>query len=219
MKARLLILFLLYLFLACNKEKEKETIVLSSKPATPLHPQSPFCNGDIIFQALPTEQCEAIKLATHSRFSHCGMIWEINHIYFVYEAVGPVVYTPLNEWISDGVDSAYAVKRVKFANKYRTAEMEQKMKDMMDSFLGVKYDMKFEPSDEKMYCSEIVWKLYRRITGLSLGDLHPMGSYDLRNVAVMTEARDRWGKNLPLQQLVIAPQDIYDSDLLETVWE
>jgi hypothetical protein len=76
-----------------------------------------------------------------------------------------------------------------------------------------------DPSDEKMYCSEIIWKLYYRVAGITLGRFRPMGSYDFSNSAVMSEARDRWGMNLPLQQLVIAPQDIYDSKWLEAVWE
>jgi hypothetical protein len=43
--------------------------------------------GDIIFQTSQSSQCEAVRIATNSKFSHCGIIYTIEGKYFVYEAV------------------------------------------------------------------------------------------------------------------------------------
>jgi hypothetical protein len=40
-------------------------------------------NGDIIFQTSNSRQCEALKMATHSDVSHCGILFKkkINGLY------------------------------------------------------------------------------------------------------------------------------------------
>ena len=59
-------------------------------------------DGDIIFQTSQSKQCEAVRIATNSKFSHCGIIYEINGKKYVFEAVQPVKITPFNEWIKHG---------------------------------------------------------------------------------------------------------------------
>ena len=44
-------------------------------------------DGDIIFQTSQSKQCEAVRIATNSKFSHCGIIYEINGKKYVFEAV------------------------------------------------------------------------------------------------------------------------------------
>jgi len=34
-----------------------------------------FQNGDIIFQTSESQQCEAVRIATNSKFSHCGILF------------------------------------------------------------------------------------------------------------------------------------------------
>lgn len=51
--------------------------------------------GDIIFQISQSSQSKAIQLATHSDYSHTGMIVIREKKPYVFEAVGPVIYTPL----------------------------------------------------------------------------------------------------------------------------
>ena len=40
--------------------------------------QQTFKDGDIIFQTSQSEQCEAVRIATDSKFSHCGIIFNEN---------------------------------------------------------------------------------------------------------------------------------------------
>ena len=59
--------------------------------------------GDIVFQDLASSQSEAIKLATGSKWTHCGIVFQLGGKYYVYEAVGPVKATDLKEWEDRGV--------------------------------------------------------------------------------------------------------------------
>lgn len=63
--------------------------LLVSVPAFAWQPQT----GDIIFQISRSSQSKAIQLATHSDYSHTGMLVIRNKKPYVFEAVGPVKYT------------------------------------------------------------------------------------------------------------------------------
>jgi hypothetical protein len=76
-------------------------------------PTQNFRNGDIIFQDSPSSQSKAIKIATKSNYSHVGIIYINDGKSFVYEAVGPVILTPLKKWTSKGVNGMFVVKRLK----------------------------------------------------------------------------------------------------------
>ena len=82
--------------------------LLVSVPAFAWQPQT----GDIIFQVSRSSQSKAIQLATHSDYSHTGMLVIRNKKPYVFEAVGPVKYTPLKQWIAHGEKGKYVVRRV-----------------------------------------------------------------------------------------------------------
>src|ERR1700691_4288287 len=74
-------------------------------------PVESFRNGDIIFQTSKSRQSRAIQLATHSKYSHMGVLFQEGTGWSVYEAVGPVQNTPIDQWIARGEGEHYAVKR------------------------------------------------------------------------------------------------------------
>lgn len=82
--------------------------LLVSVPAFAWQPQT----GDIIFQISRSSQSKAIQLATHTDYSHTGMLVIRNKKPYVFEAVGPVKYTPLKQWIAHGEKGKYVVRRV-----------------------------------------------------------------------------------------------------------
>lgn len=173
--------------------------------------------GDIIFQSNISPQCQAIELATHSKYSHCGIIFRKDNEWMVYEAVQPVQYTALNEWILRNKDH-FAIKRLK-ADSLVTATMVNKMKTAGKKFLGRNYDSYFGWSDERIYCSELVWKIYKEALNMEVGKLQPMREYDLSHPVVKATMRDRYGKNVPLDEPMVSPGNIYNSNLLQTVIE
>src|SRR5688572_8353830 len=93
-------------------------------------------DGDLIFQTSLSSQSKAIQLATHSVWSHCGIIYQEGDNYFVYEAVQPVRRTPLANWIARGKDEDYVVKRLKNAESVLTPEVLQKMKSAGEKYKG-----------------------------------------------------------------------------------
>lgn len=178
-----------------------------------------FEDGDIIFQSSMSGQSYAIQLATGSKYSHCGMIFKENGEYFVYEAVQPVKKTLLMTWITHGDDNHYVVKRLKEKDSILTAEKIKPLKYEILAFMGKNYDLTFEWSDQRIYCSELVWKAYNRSTGLEIGKLQELASFDLTHPVVEKKLKERYGDNIPLDEKVISPGAIFESDLLETVKE
>jgi uncharacterized protein YcfL len=60
----------------------------------------PLRDGDIIFQTSRSEQSIAIQKATHSQYSHMGIVFLRNGSPHVYEAIKTVQYTPLRKWVN-----------------------------------------------------------------------------------------------------------------------
>ena len=77
--------------------------------------------------------------------------------------------------------------------------------------------MTFEWSDDKIYCSELIWKVYQRGTGIELGKLEKLSDFDLTSEAVKKKMQERFGDKIPTEEIVISPLAIFDSELLMTV--
>ena len=176
-------------------------------------------NGDLIFQISLSEQSKAIQLATNSKYSHCGIIYSDNGQYYVFEAVQPVKTTPLDKWIARGKDEHYVIKRLKNADQILTTEMFQKMKQEGNKFKGKNYDLTFEWSDDKIYCSELIWKIYKCATGFEIGKLEKLGDFDLTNKVVKQKMKERYGDKIPMDEIVISPKAVFESELLEMIRE
>lgn len=176
-----------------------------------------FHDGDLIFQSSKSGQSEAIQLATHSKYSHCGLLFNDKGEWFVYEAVQPVKKTPFAEWIKHGDNEYYVVKRLREAENLLTKDTLNKMRNMIHKQMGKDYDLAFDWSDDKMYCSELVWKAYKTSTGLEIGKTKPLGDYDLSNPIVKKVLKERYGNTIPKDEPMISPGSIFESELLVTV--
>ena len=174
-------------------------------------------NGDLIFQTSLSDQSKAIQLATNSKYSHCGLLFKEGNEVYVFEAFQPVKRTPLDEWIARGKDGKYIIKRLKNSDKILIPSAITKMKEIAEDFIGKNYDKTFEWSDEKIYCSELIWKIYQRATGLEIGKLQKLSDLDLTNEVVKSIMKKRYGNKIPLSETVISPESIFESALLSTV--
>ena len=176
-------------------------------------------NGDLIFQTSLSGQSKAIQLATKSKYSHCGIVYSNNGKFYVFEAVQPVKTTPLDKWIARGKDGHYVIKRLKNASQVLTEGTLKKLKEEGEKFKGKNYDLTFEWSDDKIYCSELIWKIYKRATGIEIGKLQKLSDFDLSNEVVKEKMKERYGKKIPTEEIVISPSAIFESELLTTVKE
>jgi hypothetical protein len=169
--------------------------------------------GDILFQTSRSAQSVAIQKATHSRYSHVGIVLFRNGRPFVFEAVQPVKFTPLAAWISRGMGAHFVAKR---ARKPLPAGAVAAFHRLAARYADKAYDLTFEWSDRRMYCSELVWKLYQA-AGIELSPLAKLGSFDLSDPEVRQILKQRYGDKVPLDEPVVAPSAIFDSPLLITV--
>jgi uncharacterized protein YycO len=176
-------------------------------------------NGDLIFQTTSSRQSEAIQLATGSPYSHMGIVYVENGAILVFEAVGPVKSTPLAEWTARGENGHFVVKRLKKADDVLTPANLARMKEIGETrYRGKPYDIHFGWSDDRLYCSELVWKIYRDGAGVKIGAVQKLGDFDLSHPTVRQLMKERYGETIPFGEKVISPAAMFASDLLETVF-
>ncbi|MEC9389394.1 MAG: YiiX family permuted papain-like enzyme [Myxococcota bacterium] len=170
--------------------------------------------GDLIFHTSRSTQSEAIQLATASPYSHVGIITFQNGEPMVYEAVQTVKTTPLPEWIARGEGGKYRLMRTVEPLDNRQLES---MKTIGQKHQQKRYDIRFEWSDEKMYCSELVWKIYKEGAGIQLSKPRTMDSYHIGNPEVRRTIEARWGASVNWKENMVAPSDLAESPLLKVV--
>ncbi|MBB1517953.1 YiiX family permuted papain-like enzyme [Aquipseudomonas guryensis] len=174
--------------------------------------------GDIIFHPSRSTQSLAIQQATHSRYSHMGLVLYRDGQPQVYEASAWVKYTPLAEWIARGEGGHYVLKRLREADRLLDESALRRLRAEAAPFAGRRYDLTFEWSDQRLYCSELVWKIYQRALGLEIGGLQQIRDFDLNSAAVRSKMRERYGDQVPLDEQVISPAAMFDSPLLVQVY-
>jgi len=172
--------------------------------------------GDMIFQTSESKQCEAVRIATNSKFSHCGIVFIEKGKKYVFEAVQPVKYTPLETWITHGKENHFVVTRLKNASKL-TPETLIKMKEYAKRLNNKDYDLYFEWSDDKIYCSELIWKIYKNGTGIELCPLQKLKNFNLKDPRVQAILAERYGNRIPLDENVVAPSDLENSKIVTTI--
>ena len=180
--------------------------------------QSPFKEGDIIFQTSTSSQSKAIQKATNSPYSHMGIIYKKENSFFVYEAIQPVKFTPLYEWRDRGKKGRFVVKRLKNANTLLTKEVIASMKKNSKKYANKNYDLYFEWSNTNIYCSELVWKIYKETLDIEIGKLSTLSSFNLNHPIVKKKLSERYGTNIPMNEQVISPATMFHSETLITIF-
>jgi hypothetical protein len=148
-----------------------------------------------------------------------GLIFVRDAKPYVFEAVATVRFTPLDQWIARGAGLHFVVKRLRNANAILNATGINRLREAALRFAGRPYDLTFDWSDDRIYCSELVWKAYDRGLGIDIGALQTIRDFNLTDPAVRTKLRERYGDNIPLTEPVISPVSIFRSNLLQTVAE
>ena len=200
----ILLLSFTIVFLSCGESAnnpdtgEKETPLILADTS--------FRNGDIIFQESESGQSKAIKLATHSQYTHCGILVQLAGEWKVLEAVQPVCVTSFESWIERGINSHYVVKRHKELDSLPSAPLLK----MAEDYIGKDYDLVFAFSDAQMYCSELVWKIYSRFDK-EICPTRKLKEFDLDHPEVKRIMKKRYGTKIPYEESVISPADLFDS--------
>lgn len=176
--------------------------------------------GDIIFHQSHSDQSEAVRIATNSRFNHMAIIFKYKGKFMIFEAVQPVKITPLAQFIRRGSNS-FVIKRLRDCDSVLTSGVIEKMKAQGKKYIGKNYDLYFRWDDSRIYCSELVWKIYKYGAGIEVGRLQHAHDMNLDNPVVRRLIEKRYGKKntIPSDEIVISPQSIYECERLVTVYE
>jgi hypothetical protein len=132
----------------------------------------------------------------------------------VLEAAATVRYTPLGSWIARGEGGHFVLKRMR---RPLTPDQLARLRAAAAVLVGKPYDPAFEWSDRRMYCSELVWKVYERGTGTPLGRLQHLRDFKLDDPIVRGTLRERYGDHIPFDEIVISPAAVFASSHLTTV--
>lgn len=173
---------------------------------------SSYKDGDIIFQSTKGETGLAIQLATHSQYNHCGMLFFENNEWVVYEAVQPVSRISLADFNARGAGTV-----MRLANRDLTPTDIGKLKAVFKTYENKNYDLAFNWSDDRLYCSELVYKLYRNGLDIELCKPRKLSDFDLSNPLVKQKLNEKYNGKIPLNEPMVSPQDIFSSALLAPV--
>lgn len=174
--------------------------------------------GDVLFQSLPSppglDLVDAIEGATESPYSHCGVVVVKGGQWFVLEGMVPQVKeTPLNEWLARG-RSRFTAFRLKDDQRGSIPAWIEEMRTKM----GLPYDFRYQMSDEAIYCSELPYDAWLKVTGESMGELVKLGDLKWQKYRKVIEAIEGTSE-MPLERMMITPRDLAKAPQLELVLE
>ena len=153
--------------------------------------------GDIVFIESQSSQAPYIKVGTMSKWTHCGVVVNTSEGLKVLEASKTVRLTPFNTFIGRAKDGNWCVKRP-----------EQKLPEAIKyrKYLGQAYDLEFKFDNGKMYCSELVWKIYMD-QGIELCKPRKVSSFIMTRIPNVAGQMQK--RNISPDQMVVAPVDLY----------
>ncbi len=155
--------------------------------------------GDLVFQNSTSDQSPLIWLAQGSPYTHCGIIIEKPDGLYVLEAVSQSKLTPWKEWKRRGRLGYVATRRV----------VDEPVKINYRKYLGQPYDLAFRFDNGKLYCSELIYEVYRRELGITLCKPHKVSHYHLTWWPSIKKVMRRRG--ISRKQEAVAPVDILES--------
>lgn len=170
-------------------------------------------SGDLVFHRSRSPQSAVIAEVTRSPWTHVGVVLERGGEPWVLEAAGPVRLTRLDRWRARGEGGRTLVRRLPRA---LSAGELAALRREGERYLGRPYDARFEWSDRRMYCSELVWKVYERALGVRLTEPERWSALALTPRA-RALARRRLGRLPRPSEVVVTPAALATSPALVTV--
>lgn len=177
-----ILLLLLLIGLSCESKKDHK--IESSSNATSKAAQSSFKlkPGDLLFQDSDCGPfCDAIEKVTQgvngANFSHVGLVIPNNeNKMVVIEAItSGVVETPLDSFFSRSYDENKRSKVVVGRLKDKYQDLIAKAVKFSRTKLGLAYDDVFDISNNKYYCSELIYDAFKFANdGHPIFELQPM---------------------------------------------
>lgn len=170
--------------------------------------------GDLIFQKTHSPQSKAIEEATGSDWTHVGLLVKKGSQWYVAEASQTVQVTTLSNFINRGVNKEFQVLRFQ---PFQESKRKNTLHSVLKKFASLPYDIYFEFSDQRIYCSELTYKVMKQITGQDLGIVNKIKDLKLDGPYVQELIKIRLtdlGKELNLEEPIVTPiTQMQDSQL------
>lgn len=176
-----------------------------------------FRDGDLIFQQSRSDQSRAIEEASASPWTHVGLLFRQKGSWWVSEAIGPVVLTRLEDFLVRGRNRRVSIRRFPELN----SEQLRKIQAQAQKWVRIPYDVYFEWSDERIYCSEMIFKAYEA-AGIRLAEPERVRDLKMDGPEVRRLIIERYqsiGKRLNFDEPIVTPALLHRSERLETIWE
>lgn len=171
-----------------------------------------FREGDVLLQHLPSKLGSVITDITDSQYSHCGIVMLQEGRLHVLEAIGPVRIVSIGKWIRQGHRRQFTQLRPENLSQDQIADVILEAKKM----LGRPYDIQYELDDKKIYCSELVYKAFRRALDIEVGKRQTLGELNWKPhtkfIRVIT------GGELPLERVMVTPESLVRGQHLKFVY-
>lgn len=191
-------------------------ILVSTVTASPTE-VSLIREGDLVFQTSLSDLSPAIQLATHSPMSHVGIVLKHNDTLKVFEAGSAVRFTDIERFLNRGVGQRFVVKRLRNAAVLTDSALAR-MRAVAQELTGKSYDFQFKWSDSQLYCSELVYKVYERGIGKTIGTQQPLKTFDLSHPLVAVKVKELLGPNPDMEEVCISPVSMFnDTSLIEVL--
>ena len=153
--------------------------------------------GDVVFIESQSSQSPYIKVGTMSKWAHCGVVVNTPEGLKVLEASKTVRLTSFTSFIGAAKNEKWTVKRP-------AQKLQKPIK--YSKYIGMPYDLEFKFDNGKMYCSELVWLIYKD-QGIELCEPRKVSSFLFARVPQVRKLMDKRG--ISMVQYAVAPVVLY----------
>lgn len=214
------LLILLYIFIIKYDGSKYEVVVSGTFDLKP---------GDILFQDLDCgASCDAIEAVTDgvdgSELSHIAVVSHVDDdkgkVYVIESLTGGVQETTIDKFLGRSFDDKKRPKvlvgRLNDLSEHELDKVVQRIR----TFIGKPYDDIFNANDDKYYCSELVYEVFRKgyrsdsEPGKPIFKMEKMTFNDPKDGKIMPVWKDYFGKlsnPIPEGKLGINPGSISKS--------
>lgn len=155
--------------------------------------------GDVVFIESQSSQSPYIKVGTMSKWTHCGVVVDTPDGLKILEASKTVRLTPFASFIGAAKNDNWTVKRP-------VHKLQKPIR--YSKYLGMPYDLEFKFDNGKMYCSELVWLIYKD-QGIELCKPRKVSSFMFTRIPRVKRLMDK--RKISMEQYVVAPIDLYNA--------
>ncbi len=170
--------------------------------------------GDLIFLDIDSVIFEQVAKATQTWTSHVGVAIYKESQWHVAESTLPLSkITPLCKYLSKTQDERVEVRRLV---QPMSEQQMLLLKDELSQHMGIFYDTGFNFESSKMFCSKLVYVVFKSALDLEVGSIKPLKVLLKENPDGNTTFWKWWYfGNIPWERKTVTPKDqLIDEDFI-----